>query len=448
MATARWISNSLNRKQVNTLTIANTWATNDTATLTINNVDYVITIGTLVTTAQVATTIKEFLSGSTTTTDTTATGTISAADGGAQLVPLFSELTATVSSSVVSLSINQSSPAYLAGKPFTITVTGDGTAGNGTATMATSIAATSQCHLDQIDNLDSNALLADGDTLVFDSGSVDVRWGLNTYASGATTCQLATITKYKAYTGNVGLPEYNTDNNAKPYHEYRTTYFTTDDNTATTTANLEVGDGPGSSRFKWDAGAGQVLMSVFGKGSRVDQGVPCILFKGSHASNVVRNMAGDVGIAYFGGETAVVATLVNGDGPQSAASTICGSGCTLTTVTSNGGTIETNSAITTANQNGGKWFHKAGTVTTANILGGTHYPLGTATYTTVKLLGATFDLSTGNGAVTITNTIQMYSGSKFIDPQGRVSGPVFKLNGCKPSEVTIDIPKDKTLTVS
>jgi len=446
MTTSRYTGASLNRKQVSRITVANTWTAGDTYTLTVNNVDFILTIGTLVTTAQVATTIFQALTG-TTFTDTTASCTIPVADGGAALIPQFSEFTATNSTaSQVDLTANGS--GALAGKPFTITVTGDGTTSTGTAAISSITVPTSQYHLDQVDNLDSNTQLADNDVLIFDTGSFDVRWGLNTYASGSTTCQFATITKYKSYTGNVGLAEYNTDNSAKPYKEYRTTYFTTDDNSVTTTANLEVGDGPGSGRFKWDAGAGQVALNIFGKGSRIEQGVPCVLFKGSHASNTVRNLAGDIGIGFFGGETATVATLITGDGPQSAASTICGSGCTLTTVTLNGGTQETNSAITTANQNGGSWTHKSGTVTTANIYGGTHYPNGVTTYTTLKLLGSTFDLSRGNGTVTVTNTIQMYAGAKFIDPQGRVSGPVFKLNGCLPSEVTIVIPKDKTITVS
>ncbi len=448
MTTHRWIAASLNKKQVNTITIANTWAQNDTVTLTISNIDFVITIGTLVTTTQVATTIKEAISG-TAFTDTSASATISPSDGAANLIPQFSEFTATSSSAVVSLTGNGSNPAALAGKPFTITVTGDGTAGNGTATMATPTTPTSQFHLDQVDNVDSNAVLADGDTFVLDNGDKDIRWGLNTYASGATTCQLATIKKYKSYTGNVGLREVNQDNNSKPYHEYRTTYFTTDDNSAITTADLEIGSGPGSGMFKWDAGAGQVVLSIYGKGQPLDTGVPCVLFKGSHASNVVRNLAGSLGVAFYGGETATVATLVSGDGPQSAAETICGSGCTLTTVTMNGGTLETNSAITTATQNGGiSWIHKSGTVTTALIYGGTHYPNGAATYTTLKIYAATFDASKGTASFAVTNTIQLYKGAKYIDPQGRSGNPVFKLNGCTLADVTITMPADKTITFS
>lgn len=398
----------------------------------------VITLGSGQTDAQVATTIYQAWEG-VTLTDTAATlSGFTIADGGIKNIPQFSEMTATnPSAGVVSLISNGT--GALAGKPWVLGVTVSVT-GDENALEATPTTATSQYHADQVDNYSGNALPTGGsDTLVFDHGSVDMRWGLD-YATTLTN-----ITKYKSYTGNVGLGEVNSDNSAKPYHEYRTTYLTC---TGCTTANLEVGEGPGSSRFKLNTGTGQSAINIFGKGTRVENGVPCILWKGTHVSNVVNNLAGDLGIAFFGGESATVATLVSGDGPQSAASTVCGSGCTLTTVTLNGGTIETSSAITTANQNAGTWTHRSGTVTTANLYGGTHYPNGTVTYTTLKLFGATFDLSKGNGVVTISNTIQMYKGAVFNDPQGRVSGPVFKLNGCLPSEVTIVIPKDKTLTVS
>lgn len=444
MSTLRWIGASLNKRQTYTITVANTWAQNDTVTLTIDSVDFTITIGTLVTTAQVATTIKEFFNGSGSATDTSASATISMADGGASAIPQFSELTASVSGSVVTLTTNQS--GALSGKPFTISVT-ESTAGTGTATGAAGITATSQYHASEADNWSGNAVPADGDVLIFDSGSVDMRWDLATYASGATTCQPLTITKYKSYSGNIGLAEYNADSTSDTYHEYRTTYFTTDDNTTTTTANVEVGEGTGSKRFYWNAGAGQAVLNLFDKGTRADTGVPCVLFKGTHASNVVNNLRGDVGIAFFGGETATVATLVTGDGSTSQANTVCGSGCTLTTVTLNGGTQETNSAMTTANQYGGTWVHKSGTVTTANISAGTHYPNGGATYTTLNLFGGTFDASKGNASFTI-GTLNMYKGAKFIDPQGRAGNVAFTLKGCSLADVTIVIPPGKTVTLS
>src|SRR5690349_5313370 len=176
MATLRWKPASLNKRQTYTITIANTWAQNDTATITIDNVAFVVTIGTLVTTAQVATTIQQALSG-TTLTDTSASCTISIADGGAASIPQFSEFTATVSSSVVTLTANGS--GALAGKPFTVSVT-ESTAGTGTAAGAAGITATSQYHASEVDNW-GNAAPADNDTLVWDEGSIDTRYDLNAY---------------------------------------------------------------------------------------------------------------------------------------------------------------------------------------------------------------------------------------------------------------------------
>lgn len=439
MATKKWIGASLNKKQVSLITTtgAGNWVGGDIITLTIDSIDFVITVGTLVTDDQVALTIQQALSG-TTLTDT-ALVTIPVADGGASLIPQFAEFTATVATNVVSLTANQA--GALAGKPFTITsaVT---VAGDETANVSASITPTSQYHADQADNYSANGVPTGGsDTLIFDNGSVDVRWGLD-YATTLTN-----ITKYKSYTGNVGLSEVNTDNTAKPYHEYRTTYLTC---TACTTVNLEVGDGPGSGRFKLNTGsAAASAINIFGRGNRLEQGVPAILWKGTHASNTVNNVAGDLGVAFFGGEVATILTLTTGDGPVSNASTVCGSGVTLGTVNMNGGNQETNSAITAAVQNGGKWVHKLGTVTALTVNGeGIFYPVGAATITTLTLNGGTLDCTTGNASFVVTNTVTMTKGSKYLDPNGRTGNPVFLLSGCTLADVTIKTKPGKTITFS
>lgn len=440
MATPKYRGSAIDVRQVSTITIANTWAQGDTCTITIDNLDFVVTIGTLVTTTQVATTIKEAFNGST-LTDTSASCVPTIAQGGAAAVGNFAEMTATSSGAVVTLTTNQT---LRVGKPVTITVS-EVTAGTGTATYAVATAARGRNEGDNVDNYDTNAVPADNDTLVFDAGDVDLLYDLN------LACQPLKIIKTKAYTGKVGLAEINKDNTGlgKSYREYRTKYLTTDDNTVTTTADLETGEGPGSGRFRWDAGAGQVVLNVYGKGTRAD-GVPCILFKGSHASNVVNNLGGDVGIAYFPGETAAVATLRNGNGPSSSANTECGSGVgTIATAICNGGTLSTDSAITTATQNGGVWSHNNGTVTTANVLGGTWKHLGGATITTLTVsAGGKFDASSGVATFAITNTVQLYKGAEFYDPQGRSGNVVFKLNNCTLADVKITLAPNKTYTLS
>lgn len=431
MANPVFVSGAAAIKQTYTITIANTWAQGDTITLTIDNITFVVTIGTLVTTAQVATTLKQAYNAET-LTDTAASYDVT---GGAVALGAFAEMVATVSSSVVTLT------AVTAGKPFTMT-TGDvaNTAGNGTATVATGIANAGPYEADNVDNWDINAVPVDNDAVYFD-GSGHVLYDLT------LAVQPLTVNKPKKYIGRVGLPAINRDAPNKPYREYRGRYLLSDDNTVTTTLNLETGDGPGSDRFMYDNGAGQAIVNVFGRGPRETVGVPSILWKGSHASNVINNLAGDLGVAFYGAETAVVATLRSG--PATSASTICGAGVSLTTVLMEGGYLLTNSAITAATQYAGTYEHTLGTITTLSVLGGAFYPLGGATITTLNVgSGGTFDCRKGAAAFTITNTVQLYKGSTFLDPNGRTGNVVFKLNQCTLADVTVILPHNKTFTPS
>src|SRR5207248_901303 len=91
--------------------------------------------------------------------------------------------------------------------------------------------------------------------------------------------------------------------------------------------------------------------------------------------------------------------------------------------TMSGGTLTiTAGAITTINQRDGKLFYNGSGVTigTTNVHG-----------------GATFDLTQGQGTVTMT-TINLFPGAKFFAPKGRFAAtPTFRLNGCTIDKVTI-----------
>ena len=65
MATTRWTGGALPLAQIETITIANTWAANDTLTVTCNGRDIVLTIGTTATTTQVATELAAALASTT-----------------------------------------------------------------------------------------------------------------------------------------------------------------------------------------------------------------------------------------------------------------------------------------------------------------------------------------------------------------------------------------------
>ena len=444
MANTNWEAKNLNQKQIATIVVANTWAQNDTATITIDGIDFVITIGTLVTTAQVATTIQQALSG-TTLTDTSASCVPTIAQGGARAIPQFRDFTATVSSSTVSLTAAVTGATGEQTQPFTVSGS-ETTAGTGTITVTSAATAHKGRHdATDADNWSAGAALADNDAVFFLSGSGGM------YDNLAVTCQPLTINKSKAFTGRVGRYSINKFNSNSIYYypEYRSLYFTTDDNLATTTANLEIGEGQGSGLFMWDAGAGQVLLNIFGQGQPYIEGVPCVLFKGSHASNEVNNVAGNLGIAWLEGETAVVPALQTGNGPGSIARTTCKSGVTLTTVLMHGGYLSTDSAFTTGTITNGDWEHGLGTATTVNVDGGKFWPTKSATITTLRIgSGGEFNTGRGTDPFAITNAVIMRKGAIFRDPQGRAGNVTITLQGCKLQEVTIETGPGKTYTIT
>lgn len=435
MATVRYLGHAAGVKQVDTITIADTWAQGDTITLTINSIDVVITVGTLVTTAQVATTLKQAFNGET-LTDTDAFYT---PNSGVQTIGQFTEMTATVSGSVVSLTAN------VAGKPFTLSVT-ETTAGDGTATEATSPAATGKYHLDNVDNLSGNSALADDDILHFDLGSVGPQHGLT------AACQPLTVYVWQSFTGLIGLAEQNIDNPIYPYADYRTKSLTFDDNTATSTYHLGFGpDGQGSSRIRIDAGAGAFKAFAYASGSREVAGVPAILLAGTNASNELNNYNGDVGIAFYAGQSCTLAALRSGSGSSSSAKTYCGTGATLSscTVSMQGGTLTTNSAISAVNMTGGEVFHQAGAITTLKIWGGQWRQRSGSTITTLHVGNGVFDKSQNMEPLTITNAVQLFKGARIYDPLGTITFSAgFVLNGCTWKDVEVILANGKTYTPS
>jgi hypothetical protein len=435
MATKIWLGHALNTRQVDTITIANTWAQNDTMTITIDNIAFVVTIGTLVTTAQVATTIKQAFNGET-LTDTSASCVPTITQGGAQTMGQFAEIVASVSGSVVSLTSRTD------GVPFTVSVS-ESTAGSGTATLAAeATASTGKWHASDPDNWNTNGVPADNDTVVFDQGAIGPKYELN------LACQPAEIRIPKSFTGAIGLSPVNEDSSSKKYAEYRGTALTTDDNSVTAPWYIGDGVGQGSGFSRFDAGAGRTNLFVYGSGARTFPGIPSICWKGTHASNEVNNYEGDLGIATFPGETAAVATLRTGN-DKNLAKTVCGSGVTLTTIVQNGGSLETNSAATTITQNSGTATHKAGAITTLTV-GGTWDQVSNGTITTLTVRsGGVFDKSKDARSLTITNCT-LHKGAKLLDPGGTItfSNGIILAAGVRLSDVTIDVGVGRTVSVS
>ena len=285
MATIRWIGRAQAIAQVNTVTIADTWAQGDTITVTINDKDLVVTIGTLTSTSQVATTLQQAWENST-LTDTSASFT---PEDGAQDIAEHSEFTATVSSAVVTLT--HDSP----GVPATVTVT-ETTTGDGTATGAVGTTATGPNFWDNVDNWDSGTEPGAADVVHFDNSAVSLLYNLD-QPSGTLT----SITIHQNYTGSIGLPQLNVGG----YVEYRPQYLEVD----VSTVVVGRGGGSGAGRIKLNTGTVQTAVTVENTGTPLEFGLEAFLWKGVNTANVVNVINGSVGIAALGGEAATLTTL-------------------------------------------------------------------------------------------------------------------------------------------
>ncbi len=257
-----------------------------------------------------------------------------------------------------------------------------------------------------------------------------------------------TVTSFSVdatYTGDIGLPRTNA---AGGYVEYRTTSL----KLGIPTLNLGRGEGAGSGRLKFDLGTVQSTVNVYGAGNPAEQGVPAVLLKGTHASNVLNVHRGSVGAAFFPGETGTVATARLGyqTSQQTDADVVLGDGCTLTTISQNGGKVVFGSNVTTLTQRGGEAeargscnvatydgqdgalrFRSSGAVGgTALVLGG----------------GCTLDLSGDPRGKTVSN-LTMQAGSSFLDPDKTAAGTLnITLSECSLADVTLVLGSDLALT--
>lgn len=387
MATPSFIGNAVPINYVGTITVANTWAAADTQTSTINGKDLVTTIGSLVTTAQVATSIQQAWE-ATAFTDTTASKSPS---GGGTTIPEMAEITATVASSVVTLT------GDTAGVPHTVSGT-EVTAGTGTATYAQVTAGTGPWNFDNVDNWDTGSLPVSTDTLIID------RAGNLLYGLDQNAITLAELRLGERHTGYIGLPF----RNANGYEEYREDYF----KISATLFNCRSKSG----RIKLNVGSVANTSNIYSTGTTVETGRAALQFLGTSASNVFNMFGGDAAIAGNTGEVSTVATV-----RQTAGTLVIGQGGTITTVDKSGGTLTMYCGCTTLTSDSGTTRLSAGTgtFTTINHGSGTLFYDGTGTITTYNAAGGTLDLSGNTAAVTIT-TLNVSDDFTINDPAGRL----------------------------
>jgi hypothetical protein len=396
MSDKRFTPKALDKAQADTLTVANTWAQNDTATLTINEKDLVLTVGASFATTDVATALKEMVNG-----DSFTVATHAASETGDNVAE-WEEVSATVSSSVVTVTGDTK------GKPFTMTAA-EVTAGTGTVTQATSIAATGVNWWDNVDNWGGSAIPADTDVVYLDSTDTDIFYGL-----GQSAIEPAAVYIAMSFEGDIGLPEYSEEGE---YHEYRTTYL----EIGPAILQIGAGGGNGSGRIKINSTSDVCAVTVVNTGSSADAN-PAFIWKGTNVANTMVVRGGSVGVAVFGAETATIATLTVDDGDVT-----LGAGTTLSgVITVNGGVVRVNSKIDGSLVLNGGTVVIEGTadVDQLTIRGGTCVLNTTGTLggaTTISGDGV-LDLSGNPTALTaVSAAIDMYGpNSRILDPHKRL----------------------------
>lgn len=411
MADRIWRGRAAAIAQVDTITVAGTWVAGELITLTINDKDLVITVGTEITVAEITEIIRAAWNGD------ALEGSESRNTTG-NLIAEFDEITATDDdASVVTLT------ADTAGRPFTQTSATNSALG--TLTPATT-AGQGPNDISIAENWSGNAVPVNGDVIFFQESDSPALYELNTLA--AVT---GIINVLQSYTGTIGLPRENVD--ATAYVEYRDRFL------QTSAATITIGEGPGtgSGRIQIDSKIAAVTIDVLNTGAAIEADTPAFLWIGTPAFTqaTINARGGSVGLARDAGDVADVLTLeidagtVTGfDGTLLAAITIANGGA-LT----HSGTFGVSPAITI--RGGGIVTYTGnGAIPTVNVEDGTYVHDSTGTITTLTIDGAgVVDFANRTDGVTVTNAT-MSAGASYTDTNGRVTAT----NGILLSGTTLD----------
>ncbi len=369
----------------------------------------------------------------TTSTSATATAIAAAFEAvDADLYQEFGKITAAANGSTVTFTADDE------GVPFTVTLAT--TEANGSASdgqtwvdVATTANAGPNCW-GGATNWAGGVIPANTDDVYLENSEVGILYDLA--QSGVALTSLSIAASFEAH---VGLPQTNDDG----YPEYRATYLAI----GATTVTIGAGQGDGSGLIRLNTGTGATTITVHKTATTEEEDVPSFCWKGTNANNVLNALSGDVGVAFFGGETATVLTMRVVE-----ATVRCGSGCTLTTVELGGsGSIELRSACTTLTLDPGSGtvtLLGTGNITAANVWDDATLDIRrSCTIATLNASG-TVDLTNAPGTVTFTNAT-LGKGAAIIDPEKRaVFTNGILLNNCEISDVTLTLGASRTLAIT
>lgn len=205
-----WLGNADDVKQVDTVTVSGgPWTTGDTATLTCNLQTVTVTVGTSLADADVAAAMAAAVNAASATAGIVADET---RNRGGQELGEFRDIVASSSAAVLTLT------SATAGVPYTVTASDTGAAGVFT-TVVSVTSATGKNHFDEATNWSTGLVPATTEDVILQDSSVDILYGLD------NTVTPLNLKRKNSYTGNIGLPVWNTTHSGYTYKEYRQRYL-------------------------------------------------------------------------------------------------------------------------------------------------------------------------------------------------------------------------------
>ena len=415
MATVRYTGNAVRRKQVDTYTVASPTSGASTYTVVCNGKTF-----TYVAASNVAADVAAAL--------------VSAYQAQTNILELL-DAVADVNGAIVTFTSIQD------GYPFTFT---ESVSGGGTWNGSTTTTNSGSGVFDLADNW--SAVISSSDDLVVEKPNTDIQFRLT-----SLTTSLTSFTIRGTFTGQLGLPI----QNSADYPEYRGCYA----KLVCPLYIIGIGEGNGPSRCYIESNAGAAASVVVHKTGSSNDSYPACMLKhtsgGSNSFSSIRVIDGDVGIALLAGEVATVTLLTVGDNGTTP-TVSAGVGATIATATINGGEVHlvtTPATALTINGGASVYITNGGGSTAVSVLDGSLELGGTGSSLTLTDLtigsNGTLDLSHGQGTVTVTNGIKMYTGATLIDPLNRLaSSTVINPQQCTIDDLSLTTAKGITWTKS
>lgn len=442
MATVRWIGNAQAVKQVTTIAVSGTWATSDTATLTINDKNVTVTVGTDVSTSNIADILARAVNGD---DDTPNLLNDESRNVNGQEVPEFTEVVASNSGATLTLT------SAVAGVPFTVTAS-ESTAGSGalgTPTEAT--AATGPNFFDNGDNWEGGSAPSLGDTILFDHPSASVY-----YALGNTTAELNLI-RTKGYTGSIGLPRVN----ANGYSEYRTRFLSLPPTATTGAPTHEIGmtgtaTATGYTYLDFGTNDPTTITVLIGDTQAATSDGAAVQIVGG-IDLILEVLKGSVSVGEHSAENATTIKRVRQSYLSTQATDVslfigryASFDGSAQSVRVDGGTLTCEADCAGANNEvriyaGTFLAQPSSTFNDVYIYGGTFQMRGTQFATVSVFGGGTLDLSRVTGSLGITNPVELYHGFTVLDPNN-VYGDIYNFNGCTPADGTFTVRDNQSWT--